>query len=80
MQTCSEASAIVTPLSREFKGPFDWTSIVVCDEAAWRRVEQHIGQSDPEGGLVLGTTDLENHVTYVRGYYVLHPFDSDSLA
>jgi Zn-dependent peptidase ImmA (M78 family) len=29
---------------------------------------------------MLGTTDLENHVTYGRGFYVLHPFSSDPLA
>ena len=79
-QECREVSTIVTPLIDEFHGPADWTWILVCDEAAWHRVEQHIGQTDPAGGLILGTTDLENHVTYVRGYYVLHPVSSDELA
>jgi hypothetical protein len=35
---------------------------------------------DPVGGLVLGNSDLENHVMYVRGYYVLHPACHNALA
>jgi hypothetical protein len=77
---CRDASAIVTPLLSRFNAPSDWTFIIVCDEAAWHRVEQHIGQRDPVGGLVLGTSDLENHVTYVRGNYVLRPASIDELA
>jgi hypothetical protein len=70
----------VTPLIAQFHGPADWTWIIACDEAAWHRVEQHIGKQDSVGGLTLGTTDLENHVTYVRGFYVLHPFSYDDMA
>jgi hypothetical protein len=67
-------------LIAQFHGPADWTWIIACDEAAWHRIEVHIGQQNSVGGLTLGTTDLENHVTYVRGFYVLHPFNSDALA
>jgi hypothetical protein len=77
---CTEASAIVTPLIAQFHGPADWTWIIACDEAAWHRIEVHIGQQNSVGGLILGTTDLENHVTYIRGFYVLHPFNTDALA
>jgi hypothetical protein len=52
-----------------------------CDEAAWHREELHIGQHDSVGGLLmLGTRDLENHVTYVRGFYMLHPFNDTGEA
>ena len=79
-QDCTLASAIVTPLIDEFHGPSDWTWIIVCDEAAWHRVERHIGHSDLAGGSILGAIDLlEDHVTYVRGYYVLHPFITQPL-
>jgi hypothetical protein len=74
-QECRDESAIVTPLIAQFNGPADWIWIIACDEAAWHQVEQHIGQADSLGGLTLGTTDLENHITYIRGFYVLHPHD-----
>jgi hypothetical protein len=77
---CTQASVIVKPLIAQFHGPADWTWIIACDEAAWHRIEVHIGQQNSVGGLTLATTDLENHVTYVRGFYVLHPFNSDALA
>jgi hypothetical protein len=76
---CQQEAAILAPLLTEFHSP-SWTWIIACDEAAWHRVELHIGQQDSVGGLMLGTTDLENHVTYVRGFYVLHPFNSYALA
>jgi hypothetical protein len=79
-QECIAASAIVRPLIAQFGSPADWTWIIVCDEPAWHRVEQHIGQQDSVGGLTLGTTDLENRVTYIRGYYVLHPRDDRAEA
>jgi hypothetical protein len=63
----------VTPLIAQFHGPADWTWIIACDEAAWHRVELHTGQANISGKIV-GTTDLENHVTYIRGDAVLHPF------
>jgi hypothetical protein len=54
----------VTPLIAQFHGPADWTWIIACDEA-WHRVEMHTGQANISG-KILGTTDLENHVTYSR--------------
>jgi hypothetical protein len=54
--------------------------IIVCYEAAWHQVEQQIGQQDSVGGLILGTTDLENHVTSMRGFYVLPLFNTTADA
>ncbi|WP_433963687.1 hypothetical protein [Tunturiibacter gelidiferens] len=79
-QECRDASAIVTPLIAQFHGPADWTWIIVCDEAAWKRVQVHIDQFDPIGYKILGTTNLEGHVTYIRGFYVLHPASTNALA
>ncbi len=79
-QECHDASAIITPLIAKFHGPADWTWIIVCDEAAWHQVEQHIGQQDSVGGLILGISNLEDHVTYMRGFYALHPFDTSANA
>lgn len=33
----------------------------------------HTGQANISG-KILGSTDLVNHVTYIRGFAVLHPF------
>ena len=76
---CIQASAIVTPLIAQFHGPADWTWIIACDEAAWHRVEMHTGQANVSG-KILGLTNLENHVTYIRGFAVLHPFNDTAEA
>jgi hypothetical protein len=77
---CVQASAIVTPLIAKFKGPTDWTFIIVCDEAAWQRVMVHIGQQESSKGLILGTTDRDSKVTYIRGFYVLSPYNTEADA
>ena len=50
----ADASAIVTPLISKFHAPAGWTWIIVCDEAAWKRVQVHIDQFDP---IVAPTAD-----------------------
>jgi hypothetical protein len=76
---CEAEGAIIKPLLTMYHSP-SWTWIVACSEADWNRVVVHIGQQDSAGGLTLATTDLENHVTYIRGFYVLHPFNLDDVS
>lgn len=64
---CKAEGAAIAPLLTEFHSP-SWTWIVACSENDWNRVVAHIGQQDSAGELTLGTTDLENHVTYIRGF------------
>jgi hypothetical protein len=64
---------------RSVPRPADWTWIIACDEAAWHRVEMQTGQANVSG-KILGTTDLENHVTYIRGFAILHPFNDTAEA
>jgi hypothetical protein len=45
---------------------------VACDEIAWKRVEDHLGQLGVQG-RILATSDLTYRFTYVRGDDVLHP-------
>jgi hypothetical protein len=35
-------------LIAQFHGLSDWTWIIACDEAAWHRIEVHMGQADVE--------------------------------
>lgn len=70
---CSQEAAIVRPLIAAYGSPGNWQWIIACDEGAWHQVEMHTGQANVSG-KILGTTDLENHVTYIRGFAVLHPF------
>lgn len=77
---CVQAEAVLIPLLVKFNAPRDWTWIVVCDEAAWGRVEQHaeLHRQNQQLGLILGASFLPDRLTYVRGYYLLHqlnPFD-----
>jgi hypothetical protein len=59
----------------EFGTPKQWTWIVVCDEASWQQVETHTGQTNLEGKL-LGLSNLDSQMTYIRGFAVLHPFSA----
>lgn len=72
---CTEASTLIKPLIAQYHGPSDWKWIIACDETAWNRVEAHTGMASDSTGKILGLTDLENHVTYIRGFAVLHPFN-----
>jgi hypothetical protein len=68
---CAEAITLITPMITS-DSPEGWTWIVACDEIAWKRVEDHLGQLGVQG-RILATSDLEYHITYVRAEDVLHP-------
>jgi hypothetical protein len=70
---CVQEIHIVNPLIAQFHGPADWTWIVACDEPAWQRFELMSGFQKAVNGEVMGLTDLDRHITYVRGYMILHP-------
>jgi hypothetical protein len=77
---CSQESAVIRPMIAEFHGPANWTWIIACDEKAWNQVEVHAGMSSDSHGQILGLTNLENHMTYIRGYAILHPFNDSTEA
>lgn len=77
---CSKESTVVAPMITAYHGPANWTWIIACDEKAWGQVETHAGMSSDSNGQILGLTDLENDVTYIRGYAVLHPFNQSTEA
>jgi hypothetical protein len=70
---CIDAAKIIYPSIVEFGAPKTWTWIVVCDEAAWKQVEVRTGQTNLTR-QILGLSNLDSHVTYIRGNAVLHPF------
>jgi hypothetical protein len=73
---CTQEVAVVVPILNTYPAPADWTWILVCDEAAWHRLEMHTGQANV-AGMTVGMTDRHNHLTYIRGYTVLHPSSDD---
>lgn len=70
----------MNPLLAEFHSPADWTWIVACDEAAWQKIEVMSGFQKAVNGQIMGLTDLERHITYVRGWVMLHPLSLDPEA
>ncbi|RZU29093.1 hypothetical protein [Edaphobacter modestus] len=70
---CTQERAVVAPIIDGYQHPTKWTWIIACDEPAWNRVLNHIGQVGVKGEI-LATTDLQTQVTYVRGFAVIHPF------
>ena len=68
---CAQEIAVITPMITGHS-PDGWTWIVACDEIAWKRVEDHLGQLGVQG-RILASSDLTYRITYVRGEDVLHP-------
>jgi hypothetical protein len=71
---CMDAAKIIQPMLSEFGAPKQWTWIVVCDEASWRQVEVKTGQTNVDG-TIFGLSNLDGHVTFIRGWAILHPFN-----
>jgi hypothetical protein len=79
---CQQESAVLAPLLAEFHSP-SWTWVVACDEAAWKKVEDHIGftfETVTHDSQPLAATELESKTTYVRGWALIHPFSDDLFA
>jgi hypothetical protein len=74
---CLKQRSIVLSLMLSYDHPTNWTWIIACDEAAWKRVEAHIGQMNSVHGETLGITDLESRVTYLRGFALIQPFTAE---
>jgi hypothetical protein len=77
---CVQEIHAVNPLIAEFHGPANWTWIVACDEPAWQRIELMSGFQKSVNGQVMGLTDLDRHITYVRGWVILHPISDTADA
>jgi hypothetical protein len=68
-----DAAKIIYPSIVEFNAPKTWTWILVCDEAAWKQVGGTYRQTNLTG-QILALSNLDSHMTYIRGNAVLHPF------
>jgi len=77
---CVQEIHAVNPLIAEFHGPAGWTWIVACDEPAWQRIELMSGFEKAVNGSIMGLTDLDRHITYVRGWVILHPISDGAEA
>lgn len=73
---CTQEAAIVQKTIYLYDHPGQWRWIIVCDESAWQRVEQHLGRQSDMHGVFLALTDPDNRLTYVRGEAILHPFNA----
>ncbi|HEY0759747.1 MAG TPA: hypothetical protein VGD59_10875 [Acidisarcina sp.] len=82
-QACKEQVAVLTDLLSIFPTPVQWKWVVICDDAAWRRflwlrgVETDSAgvSASPDGASeeIYASTEIEAHVTCVRGTTLLHP-------
>lgn len=69
---CLQQAQTVISIIKQFPHPDNWTWVVVCDEMAWQRWEQHISWNEG-GSPLLALTDRASKVTYLRGDAILHP-------
>lgn len=73
-QVCLDEGSVLRTELQRFPHPSKWTFIVACDETSWAAVERHVDWSNVPG-KVLGLTDIDNGITYLRGWSLIHPFD-----
>ncbi|MGA7155219.1 MAG: hypothetical protein WBY53_00130 [Acidobacteriaceae bacterium] len=50
-----------------------WTWVIVLDDAMWHRLMVNMGFPDDPMTTYYGQTDLQGHITYIRGWTLLHP-------
>jgi hypothetical protein len=73
-QVCLDQGEILKGQLARFPHPQTWTFIIACDEVSWTAVERHVDWSNVPG-KVLGLTDIDHGITYLRGWSLIHPFD-----
>lgn len=57
-----------------------WTWVIFPDEASWKAFTHHINiDGDGPSRSYYGQTDQDGHVTYLRGWTLLHPDDDRAL-
>jgi hypothetical protein len=78
-QVCLDEGSVLRTELQRFPHPSKWTFIVACDETSWAAVERHVDWSNVPG-KVLGLTDIDNGITYLRGWSLIHPFDGTEEA
>jgi hypothetical protein len=49
--------------------------VVACDESAWKTIELKSGFDKSLNETIMGLTDLDRHITYGRGWMIIHPLD-----
>lgn len=78
-QVCLDEGSVLRTELQKFPHPSKWTFIVACDETSWAAVERHVDWSNVPG-KVLGLTDIDHGITYLRGWSLIHPFDGTEEA
>jgi hypothetical protein len=55
-----------------------WKWIIIVDEPMWKQLIMRMGFRDDPSVSYYGETDLEGGVTYIRGFTLLHPDQTDA--
>ena len=75
---CQEILAVMVPYIQKYPHPDGWKWFVVCDEAAWVRMQRYQGNQPASG--ILAITNRPAHSTIIRGSAMLHAYDVDYRA
>ena len=78
---CRDQVAVLQRVLSLFPRPDQWHWVVVCDDTAWRRflLNSVTANADmkgipaAEGGTIYASTDIDAHLTCVRGTTLLQP-------
>jgi hypothetical protein len=73
---CQEAVSAFIHLSVQYQRPTQWHFYVVCDEKSWTKLLKKQGIDDTRY-QVYGSTFLGSHITYLRGYKLVHTDAAD---
>jgi hypothetical protein len=71
---CAQEGGVVKAFVGDYPHPAQWTWIVACDESDWKALMQHLGVNTADQEI-WAETDRHSHITYVRGYALLHPLE-----
>jgi hypothetical protein len=71
-EICRQEAVTVRTIISEYQHPDAWTWVIACDEPSWNVLALHLRLLTPMQE-VFAATDRKNHITYVRGYTLLHP-------
>jgi hypothetical protein len=79
LQACLDEGSVLQTELKRFPHPSKWTFIVACDAASWAAVERHVDWSNVPG-KVLGLTDIDHGLTYLRGDTLVRPVNGSTEA
>lgn len=72
-EVCKDQLEVVRKYLDVYPNPKEWTWWIACNEYSWKALASHLGIDQASGHTIFAETDRKHHLTYVRGYMLMHP-------